>query len=131
MKRPFKHFLLWLLIALLPLQGVAALLQHGWTAPVPLLAAQAGGMHHAAMAMAAHEACIDAPVAGGDTGHHASHKQGCSASAACCTGAAVPPGFTALKLPADTAEVYLVSVITPHAGPIPDGLERPPRRSAI
>lgn len=117
--------LLWLLIAVLPLQGLAAVMLHGWTAP----AAAVQPMDHAAMAMSMHEACTDASAAG-EPSHHVD-KHGCSASGACCVGAAVPPGFPVLILPPDTVDVHLASLVTPFAGHIPDGLERPPRFFAV
>jgi hypothetical protein len=127
MRRSLKTMLLWLLIAVLPLQGLAAVMLHGWTAP----AAAVQPMDHAAMAMpmSVHEACMDAPAAG-DPSHH-SVKHGCSAAATCCAGAAVPPGFPILTVPPETADVHVASVTTPVAGHIPDGLERPPRSLAV
>jgi hypothetical protein len=92
-------------------------------------------MHHDGMTMASHAACMQATVE--DCHHSGAHpgsgsdKHSCSGASACCVGAAVPPGFAPFKCPPDHAEVHIASVITPVAGHIPDGLERPPRLSAI
>ena len=121
--------LLWLLIAVLPLQGFAAVMLHGWTIPAPVSDVVAMPAMHHAMPMPSHEACTEAPAAG-DASHHGA-KHGCSASAACCVGAAVPPGFPSLCLPPDSPEVHQAWIIAPVAGHIPDGLERPPKFSPI
>jgi len=118
MSRSLKNVLLWLLIAVLPLQGFAAVMLHGWTAPAPVAAAMPA-MDHAAMAMPSHDACLQASSAG--------EKHGCSASAACCIGAAVLPGLPGFTLPLDAPDVHQAWLVTPVAGYIPDGLERPPR----
>jgi hypothetical protein len=122
MRRSLKHLLLWLLIAVLPLQGFAAVMLHGWTMPAPAMASMPA-MDHAAMAASGHDACMDASPAG--------EQHGCSASAACCIGAAVLPGLPDFTLPLDAPDVHQAWIITPVAGHIPDGLERPPRRFAI
>jgi hypothetical protein len=124
MNQSLKHLLLWLLIAVLPLQGFAAVTLHGATIPAPPGMAMPA-MDHAAMAIPAHEACIEAPATGSKSPH------GCSASGACCVGAAVPPGLPGVTLPPDAPDVHHISVITPVAGHIPDGLERPPRFFSI
>jgi len=131
MSRSLKNVLLWLLIAVLPLQGFAAVMLHGWTLPAPTAVSDAPmpAMHHAAMAMPMHEACMQAPAAG-DQSHHGD-KHACSATAACCVAAAVPPGFPSLTLPPENAEVHQAWFIAPAAGHIPDGLERPPKFFAI
>ena len=132
MSRSLKNVLLWLLIAVLPLQGFAAVMLHGWTMPAPAEAMSTAmpAMDHAAMAMPMHDACAKVPAAGDASSHHGD-KHGCSASAACCVAAAVPPGFPSLTLPLENAEVHRTWFITPAAGHIPDGLERPPKRFAI
>jgi hypothetical protein len=116
--------LLWLLIAVLPLQGLAAVTLHGWTIPVQEVM-DMPAMDHAAMAMPTHEACMEAPATGAKSQH------GCGASGACCVGAAVPPGLPGVALPADAPDVHHSAIITPLAGHIPDGLERPPKFLSI
>ena len=130
MSRSLKNLLLWLLIAVLPLQGFAAVMQHGWTIPAPAVAMMPS-MDHAAMAMPVHEACIDAPAAGEPHHGKQGNAHGCSASAACCVGAAVPPGLPNFTLPLDAPDVHAAWLITPVAGHIPDGFERPPRFPVI
>lgn len=125
MNRSLKHVLLWLLIAVLPLQGYAAVTLHGWSAPAPE-AMTMPAMDHAAMST--HEACVEAPAVDGKAQHGDKH---CSAAAACCVGAAVPPGLPTFALPLDAPDVHQAWLVTPVAGHIPDSLERPPRFFSI
>jgi hypothetical protein len=106
MRLSLKHLLLWLLIAVLPLQGFAAVMLHGWTMPAPAMAAMPA-MDHAAMAVSGHDACMDASPA------------------------AVLLGLPDFTLPLDAPDVHQAWIITPVAGHIPDGLERPPKRFSI
>lgn len=142
-----KTFLLWLMIAALPLQGMAAVVK-----------ASCGPRHHAmppvAMAMMEHHhaAAGDAhdhtsahqhtsaqdhtsaatstlePQALDDLVHAKSPKSShCSACAFCCTGSAAPPTTLSLmQAPVHVEAIDLPSAVS-FTGFIPAGPERPPR----
>jgi hypothetical protein len=141
MNRTLKTLLLWLLIAVLPIQGLAAAMQ-----------ASCGPAHHTASAISAiteahshagkvtyshdgqdavtHHAASDAPV----TADHSSgtpHKHQsafCSACAACCVGAVAPPS-AAIQTPVySNSGLIVISPPPLVTGFIPAGLERPPKR---
>ena len=139
MPRFLKTFLLWLLFAALPLQGVAAAMQMscGPMAHHDLagMATSAQTHNHDNHASASHRHDADADQA---TDHLASPGEkssatkhagsSCSACAACCIGAVAPPAAS-LATPAYSSS--LPSVVTPAplvTGFIPAGLERPPKR---
>ena len=138
MNRFLKTLLLWLLLAALPLQGIAAAMQ---TACGPLkqddsaettLSVQSH--HHdgdamnmsdtdAADAGAVVKSAMPHDKSAGDQHKHAS----CSACASCCVGAFAPPS-TAVITP--TYSNLLPAVVTPVpllTSFIPTGLERPPK----
>lgn len=128
MTRALTTFLLWLLMAALPLQSMAAAMQascagiahHG-------LAIAATPAHHHDAAGAGHHDAVD--EAGADYHKPAAYKKAsCSACAACCTAAiALPSVFNPLPSRRDAvpASVFPTLHIASH---IPPGLERPPRR---
>ncbi len=129
MKRAFHTFLLWLLIAALPLQGFAAALQ----------ASCGTSAHHAAAETAApaqshaqhdHEASAGHHDDTGDTGDIAAkHKHSsCSACAACCIGAIAPPSASLASMAYSNARPAVSAPAPLLTGFIPPGLERPPKR---
>jgi hypothetical protein len=145
MNRIFKKLLVWLLVALLPLQAVAG--SFGMTcAPVHQQSSQDvqnfaavdhdmmddahashGSMHAAYGGMHADQASS----ADGDTsGHHAgklSHSS-CSACSAFCLGAVAPPSY---HLPAPTFDGSDAVIVSPSVFAvafIQDGPQRPPRQ---
>jgi hypothetical protein len=139
MNRFLKTLMLWLLLAALPLQGIAAAMQ---TTCGPM---EHGGLAEATMSVHLHEHGGDALDAGDtvatdtgaavksamshDTSPDDSHDHAtCSACASCCVGAvAAPPAAVVTpaygsSLPSAVAPVPLVT------GFVPAGLERPPKR---
>ena len=137
MHRFIKTFLLWLLLAALPLQGFAAAMQlscgptkHAADPGMTAVVSVSHGHHdHAAPAhhhdADAHPATTPAPAdhASGD-GHAASS---CSACSACCVGAIALP-VNPIVTPVYSASVPAVPVFpVPLADFIPGGLERPPK----
>lgn len=139
MNRVLKTLLLWLLLAALPLQGVAAAINmacgpmehHGLTE----MTMPVQSHHHAGEAMGMSD--IDAPDASlelsstvsPDKSFSDKHKHStCSACATCCVGAVAPPSVAVMT---STYTSSLPSVVTPAplvTGFIPAGLERPPKR---
>jgi hypothetical protein len=114
--RTFFRYLLWILIAALPLQGsIAAVVSCQPGAP-PLAAVR----HMDASAAPDHcQQADDAKAAG--------HGK-CSHCASCCVGAAAPPMVPALVLPAALSS-FAGNVAEPAmTAYIPATLERPPRR---
>lgn len=128
MHRFVKTFLLWLLLAALPLQGLAAAMQSSCgptkhhDAPSAIASAQSDHHHDADAGHGMEHAPAEHP----DPGKHASAS--CSACSSCCVGAiALPAGSKA-------APVYRAAVPVAIAFPllladfIPGGPERPPKR---
>ena len=131
MTRILKTFLLWLLIAALPLQGFAAAVQ-----------ASCGPMAHhdqaeTAMSVQSHHhegdgatdsVKVAATKSSGDSAG-AKHKSSfCSTCATCCVGAVAPPSVSVLP-PIYSSSVPAISAPSPLVtGFIPSGLERPPKR---
>lgn len=138
MNRSIKRFLVWLLMAILPLHAMAASVgmscvpgQRQLSQHVEAVAL----MHHDADAgMHAHHGAhaSDADQAGAVD--HASHDKAekqthssCSACSVLCIGAAAPPSAF-LAVPAfEGSDAFLISPATLVPGFIPDGLQRPPR----
>jgi hypothetical protein len=141
MIRAFKTFLLWLLIAALPLQGMAAALKascgpahHSSTAAVTM----AHGNHHDVQAthdhhydhLMAHSDSVgsDSAATADESSSHHQHKSSyCSACAACCAGAVAPPAALIWPPVYTSSEIIVVPPPVLVAGYVPDGLERPPR----
>lgn len=140
MNRFLKTLLLWLLLATLPLQGVAAVIK---MAGGPMehhsseitMSAQPHHHHDDKEAMELPDANVagaSADVESETSSDHSlddKHKHSsCSACATCCVGVVAPPSVAVLM------SVYtssLPSVVTPTplvTGFIPAGLERPPKR---
>lgn len=76
------------------------------------------GMHHL------HAASMSTPL---DDARQVHKGYSCSACAACCFGAAVPPSVVSWNPAPTTAEVAFDSHPLLFTGHIPPGLERPPR----
>lgn len=143
MPRFLKTFLLWLMIAALPVQGAAAVFQascgprhHG--SPV-VAAAEGADQHHAVSAPHTHDGADAEP--GSDRAQNdekvASIKPAklpvssyCSACSACCAGAAAPPPSISLTPTFLTVEAATLSAVVSFGGFIPAGPERPPRHGS-
>lgn len=133
MNRTLKTLLLWLLIATLPIQGLAAAMQTscGPAHHAALEVAVDGNAHHhdgGAMpdlddAVAAHHSASGLP----STSDHTStpHKH---LSSACCVGAIAFTSSTLFTPTYTSSELVLVSPSPLVTGFIPTGLERPPKR---
>lgn len=140
MNRSLKTFLVWLLMALLPLHAMAVSVGMS-CAPDHRKASQAsapgGASHHreAAADMHAHhgalvghggEAASDpgtSPAKAGQQTHSS-----CSACSALCVGAVAPPSAVVSVPTFDGSDAILVAPPPLDPGFIPDGLQRPPRR---
>lgn len=113
--RTLVRFLLWMLIAALPLQAVAAAVMPiaALTMPAPV-AAHAG---HCASAEA------------GKSKASAVEHGKCNHCAGCCAGASAPPGVPAVTLPAVYSGSGISAGEPAMTAYIPATLERPPRLS--
>lgn len=146
MTRVIKTLLLWLLMAALPLQGLAAVMKascgpaHHAGVPAAMLAEghhhdHAGGDHHHHHDFAQHAAAGGAHADNTDDATDSASAAStintssyCSACAACCVGAVAPPSVT-LWTPGDAAaETIFIAPASLVTGHIPAGLERPPRK---
>ena len=137
MNRMLKTFFLWLLLATLPLQGVAAVVK-----------ATCGEKHHSMMVDSHdhhHDHAGTSPHHHGDAADHALASQDsssttadtddvakaatCSACAACCVGASAPPSSLdpIPELPASASLV--ISPAVAFVLHIPASLERPPQHT--
>lgn len=126
MHRVFFRFLLWLLIAALPLQGFASSMRACCVdeAVAPVTTVQSPHCHDMAAAMAEPMAHADD---NGDMGMH--HGHDCSNHGACTVGATAPPGMPLLQ-PLSLSGVPLpLAGSLLFSGHIPSALERPPRLS--
>jgi len=131
MNRAFKTFMLWLLLAALPLQGFAAAVQmscgpmahHGSSEMV--IHAESHRHEGDSAASPSTEAAAKSSGSSADAKHKSSF---CSACATCCVGAAAPPSISVLT-PVYSSSLPVISSPAPLlAGFIPAGLERPPKR---
>ena len=115
MNRVLVRFLLWLLIAALPLQGIAAAVK------------TCCGQTHAASAQAQAHHGGDCAEAGAKV-HDQCTGASCGACASCCLGVAALPA-PLVFIPVFFATPAIESApATPVSGFIPGGLERPPRQ---
>jgi len=126
-----KTFMLWLLLAALPLQGFAAAIQTS-CGPMPHhgsseMAMHAESHHHEGDGAANHSTVAAAKSSGGsvDTKHKSSF---CSACATCCVGAVAPPSVSVLTPVYSNSLPIVFSPPLLVTGFIPAGLERPPKR---
>jgi hypothetical protein len=135
MNRVLKTFLLWLLIAVLPVQGFAAALRYGCDPEQAAAARQMdpmAGMAHEAMMMSHGEGhggewMAAAPATLDQKSSHGHKSLSCNAGAVCCLGAAAPPAVP-MPAPAFTsAESCYGDPAAIVTGFIPDSLDRPPR----
>lgn len=143
MTRVFKTFLLWLLIAALPLQGMATVVQASCGPRHHAISSTGTGMadHHHASGETPH-AHSDMVVQKADVGADSEadvgsgvessskpfHKlSSCSACAACCFGAVAPPSSLSTTPVLSSVEAAVLSPVVSFTGFIPAGLERPPR----
>jgi hypothetical protein len=138
MNRFLKTLMLWLLLAALPLQGVAAamqtpcgLMKHGDPAETAMSVQlhQHGGEVMTMSDTVATDIGAAAPAMSHDASPGDDHEHGtCSACASCCMSAAAPPAAAVIT---PTYSNSLPSVVTPApllTGFVPAGLERPPKR---
>ena len=131
MHRALTTFLLWLLIAALPLQGFAAAVQASCATTAHHAAAQMDvpAQSHAEHGHSAHhdDAAGDATEAGhGTIGKHTGSS--CSACASCSVGASAPPCLSIGSLAYGNSQPVVSSPAPLVTGFIPPGLERPPKR---
>jgi hypothetical protein len=139
MNRTFRRLLLWLLMAVLPIQGLAAVMKAtcGPNHQSSLPAAAAEDHHHAGHAAPSrHHDATGHPAAGEQIAQTAdvsispqdNHAGSyCSACAACCVGAGAPPPAMHRTLVHSSSAAVKISPAPLVTGFIPDGLERPPR----
>jgi hypothetical protein len=136
MNRVLKTFLLWLLIAVLPVQGFGAVLKRSCGPVQAEVLAQPEA--HAMPGMAHHGMMMDheegragylpaTPDSSSKSSPHGHKSSTCNSSAVCCFGAAAPPFVTASSPHVDSAESYCADLAAIVTGFIPDSLERPPR----
>ena len=129
-------FLLWLLICLVPLQGIAASARSSCGPDHQLASFSSdalahdignGTSHHDAM-LHAHAAPADASHTETGVDHAHKHKSAfCGTCGSCCIGAIALPSKTDWELPATTVSIDIISPAPLLTGYIPNGLERPPR----
>jgi hypothetical protein len=123
MSRAFRTLLLWLLIAALPLQGVAAVVR----ASCPDQAAMhtAHGSHHAEHDMQMDVVQHDAPSPP-DIHKTKSHGSSC---ASCCISIAALPALPAAPSTSPESEPAVASATPFPSTAVLSGLERPPKHS--
>ncbi len=136
--KPFlRILLLWLLIAALPIQGMAAAIQatcasENQGSAIMMMAPE----HHHDMASHGHDhddhhvASVDgsADKSGQlpDVADNHEHST-CSACASCCVGGVAPPSAAVQTPSYDSSNFVFVSAPSLVAGFIPPSLERPPK----
>ncbi len=153
MNRFFKTFLLWFLIAVLPLHALATAMSMscGPTHQKAMNAALQADAHQHENSGTAHKhhdderlshnhhhddedgvssafgfSVLDA--ASSDTSHKHEHSA-CSACSASCIGACAPPSAFHTTPAFDGSEALAASPAQPATGIVPAGLERPPRHT--
>lgn len=140
MFRVLKTFLLWLLIAALPIQGAAAVIKASCGPRHHDVSAAMGAEEHRhAPSTAAHSHGAEALAAVGqqldasdsETQADSSSKlplnSFCSACAACCAGAVAPPSALSLDPAVFSARASVLPPVVSFVGFIPAGPERPPK----
>lgn len=146
MELRLKGFILWFLIAALPLQGFAAALRVS-CGPRQQVISQVHlpGHYPQANAMAEHDHHAMmyemVPLASANAGHavtpdpiNQSHKHAsafCSTCGNCCIGGFALPSQISLALPTFALLAEAPHLVTHLAGFIPDRLDRPPRHTAV
>jgi hypothetical protein len=130
MVRLLKLLLLYLMIAVLPVQALASVMQQ--TCPPGHIRQVAGDARHgkasphrAKVRVTKKHAFLGKAVAADKAAQHA--DSACSACVDCCvSGAMVPPVVVSRALH-DRTEIHLSAHLSLVSGFIPDGIERPPR----
>ena len=137
MNRSLKTLLLWLLLAALPFQGIAAVMKTacGQTEPngsTGMAISMQSHHHHDETMHMAHAAAVDDDTAAKpspDNPSDAKHSHtACSACASCCVGAVAPPCATDAISSCRGSLPAVASQPLPLASVVPGGLERPPKR---
>ena len=124
---------MWLLIFLIPLQGIAGSIRSYCSPDHQLESFSSGGVtHHAGNDTLHSRAMMHAQVARADashttTGHDDAHQHKSAFCGNCCIGASAPPSKIDWNLSATTVSIDIVSPAPLVTGYIPNGLERPPR----
>lgn len=125
--RIFVRYLLWILIAALPLQGGAVAFMPCGTG----FGGVSSSSHHADVdAIEAHADALQEHCDEGGTDQLGSSHGKCSYCASCCVGAVAPPSVPSEVLPATFSTFATVAVEPAMTAYIPATLERPPRRHA-
>lgn len=139
MSRFLKTLFIWLVIASVPIQGMAAVVKAScgprhhavMDVAVTVMTAEHSNHHHDMGADHTHSASMAADA--GDAASSATDEAPivkssyCSACAACCVGAAAPP-VSSIRVPSDSnPESVVLSPEPLVTGFIPGGLERPPK----
>ncbi|WP_141753352.1 MULTISPECIES: hypothetical protein [Oxalobacteraceae] len=130
MVRLLKLLLLYLMIAALPVQALASVVQK--TCP-PGHARQAAGetrhgktsQHRVKVRVAKKHAGIGNAVAAEKAAQQG--DSACGTCVDCCLGGAIVPPVLVSGTPHDRTEVHLSANLSLVSGFIPDGIERPPR----
>ncbi|WP_445232056.1 hypothetical protein [Duganella rhizosphaerae] len=112
--RPFIRFLLWILIAALPLQGTAVVLIPCATLSMQVVSQPAAQADHCA------------PV---KSDQQTSGAHGKCSHCATCVGASAPPAVPSIVLPASFSGAAFIAAEPSMTAYIPATLERPPRLS--
>jgi hypothetical protein len=138
MDRVFKTLLLWLILAALPLQGVASVVKATCGAKHhPMMVAGSPDNHHHDHSDARHHhghendhsaAAHDGPGLEPDADVVAKAST-CSACAACCVGATAPPTRLNLTPVLAVSASIVIAPALAFIGHIPAGPERPPQYS--
>lgn len=137
MTRLLKTFLIWLLMAALPLQGLAAVVSAscGPNHHSPSMVMADADAHHHDGGSAHHHGDSEAAaaLAGGAPGDTENTQQAssCSACAACCVGATAPPSSLGLASADRISESVVSSPAVAFIGHIPASLDRPPQHSLV
>ena len=133
MNRTLKTLLLWLLMAVLPLNAVAAAMGMSCSAvhdrarqAASVDAVERQASDHSAHHAAGHEATAAQPGVATDTGDQSEHST-CSACSAFCVGAVAPPPAVIPAPSTNGSEIVVMSPAPWVAGFVPDGHKRPPR----
>ena len=141
MNRVLKTFLLWLLIAALPIQGMAAVIKASCGPrhhDMPSVTMSVVEHHHHSNFtphqhdMADMNVAADVESAANTTDDfqnpkHVHKTSYCSACAACCVGAVAPPSILSLASPRTKGETVAIPPLVSFTGFIPASLERPPK----
>lgn len=141
MNRVLKTFLLWLLIAALPVQGWTAAMKTSCSSAHQIISAADAVMPgpHAGATHAHHDVAseplatdMDKSASASSHDHHkGSFKSSfCSVCALCCFGAIAPPSARIPTPVLDSSDALFIAPAPSVAGHVPPGLERPPRHTA-